>query len=482
MLRVVDKEGHSPRMVDKLSESPFVLGYIAANVERARPGKESLLVGSTAPVDTKKKLPLRSSSTQGSSSPRKPLSGSTVLRTPESHSPWSTSAYPGDRRGLGEHVLNQQPLKNALEAAPAASGRDCESNAGPPFTVDPHEINEKVRAMLAATEALKPSSPQSRAPGSPKLSQMVPSVLSKVSNVWERISSRPSTSVGRVRGKLRKHPSQQQVACTEFTETKPSGSALADEERAPSQCARSVHRGTKSAQGKAQATVGDEAACECLAVPVALSQGYQPTDVFTDTSRCAPSPGYPKTQQVVEIGAMREDAAMTHVHDPFQTEEGFELNLEDRVLSTAPIGSSTPRGQSNTGSVESSAGDSANASSEAQVKLARVVFKLGADGATWGPARQVTLRPSESRTTVAETRPPAMGPRSRVGHIRGEIRGERVKKHPSPSKGDLEELEMALERYRPCEEPQPEDDVDEPLGLPQRIRGKRSLPWTATGW
>lgn len=322
--------------------------------------------------------------------------------------------------------------------------------------------------MLAATKALKPSPPHPRASASPKVAQAVHAkVFSKVSNVWERINSKPSTPLERVRSKLRKQPWQDQANHPVLVETKSPSFAFDHEERAPTRSETRLSQRNKLAKGKAQAAPGGIAARESIALPVPLLQA----DQLANVSRRPQEQGFFQRQRVSEIEAPGDDAieALSHdLQDPFRTEAGFELNLEDRILSTAPIGSSTPRAQSNVGSMASSTEDSANnASSEAQLKLARVVFQLGQDGAARGQARQVMLRPSESRKTVAEAEPVApqlYRPRSRVSHIRGI---ERVKKHPSPSKRDLEELELALQRYGPFGESEPEVDIDEPSGPKQ---------------
>lgn len=81
-----------------------------------------------------------------------------------------------------------------------------------------------------------------------------------------------------------------------------------------------------------------------------------------------------------------------------------------------------------------------------------MVVRLGDDRVTRAPVRQVTLRSAGSACSAGQlagqASPAGSSPRGRIGVIKGD---ERVKKHSSPSKKDLEDLEAALQRYLPSE-------------------------------
>ncbi|EQL03761.1 hypothetical protein OCS_00530 [Ophiocordyceps sinensis CO18] len=458
------KDNQSPRPPGGAPMSPFSMHPISSNDDRALSTRESLPGKNRAARDTRM-LPAQSSSSQLPAGSRKQprASGLTGLRPGSQRLTFGSPNSHGDIGGRSAHQPPRPVLGEVLDP-------NLRGTAAPSCMVNADEINEKVRAMLAATEALKPSPPQPRAFSSSKMSQTVHArVFNKVSNVWERINSKPSTPVERVRSKLRKQPWQDQATRPVVPETKPPDFALADEGRTPTASSETrLNRGNKLTKRNAQAGSGGAAARESAAAPFAPLQTDQLADVFFDERRC-PQSQRRREPETENTGDNAAEAGFGDFADPFQTEVGFELNLEDRILSTAPIGSSTPRARSKAGSMGNSTDDSANASSEAQVNLARVVFRFGEDGAARGQARQVTLRPSESRRTMVDAEPvasQAMRRKSRVSQLRG---CERVKKHPSPSKRDLEELELALQRYGPFEESKLKDDVNEPLETKGRL-------------
>ncbi|PHH85225.1 hypothetical protein CDD83_737 [Cordyceps sp. RAO-2017] len=340
------------------------------------------------------------------------------------------------------------------EEASRASQTSQRGSPVSPLAPTAEEINEKVMAMLAATEALKPRAAPSRASTTPKLSQMVPArVLTKVSNAWDRFHHKPSTPEHRARRKLRKRSVPGGLAragLVEANQTRPGdgGPPLTLSSKVRS------HEDKSSAKRKAQEGPGSPAPRKPVAVSCSRLRVDQLADVFLDGAHRPPTPSSSQNQQASESEGSANNstrASPVVVENPFETETGFEHNLEDRILSTEPVGCSTPRSRSFAGSAVHSSDNSGtdNASSDVQVDLARLVVKTGDGGARRGPARQVTLMPSESRRAIEQAGPCRQQPtmlRNRVSHLQGH---ERVKKHPSPSKRDLEELELALQRNEP---------------------------------
>ncbi|PHH72095.1 hypothetical protein CDD82_6177 [Ophiocordyceps australis] len=257
------------------------------------------------------------------------------------------------------------------------------------------EINEKVRAMLAATEALKPTNSPTDA--SSKMSRIAPSrMLTKVTNAWERLYSRPSTP-----------------------QTKDGNKRL-----------RRGDPDTPEAQAR-------------------LSVGSQEEAVVGDKNRANKNKGYHHKQRASGSSLATNNqvqACPQNPQSPFDSEKGFEYNLQDRILTEAPIGYSTPRAQSQDGACAIGSADGSaveHDSSEMQVDVAREV-KMGQEGATRGQARQLTLKPSQSTRNVRKpVQVHHVLSRNRTNPAKG---CDMVKKHPSPSKEDLEELEQALQR------------------------------------
>lgn len=202
--------------------------------------------------------------------------------------------------------------------------------------------------------------------------------------------------------------------------------------------------------------------------PVTVACKSLRTGQATDVSSGEPTPQNPRSAEgwrVFEAETGLNDAAKTSPRtpeSPFETEVGFEHNLEDRILSTLPVGSSTPRARSCQESATNSIDDSGDEviSSAVQVDLARVAVRLGDDDLARTPARKVTLKSSESKRVVkpaGQLRPEALRSNDRLGSLRG---SERVKKHPSPSKKELKELEQAFQRYKALLGTETEVDID----------------------
>ncbi|PNY23847.1 Uncharacterized protein TCAP_06219 [Tolypocladium capitatum] len=332
-----------------------------------------------------------------------------------------------------------------LDAQPVSAGGMGTSNSKQKDTVvsggmvDADEINEKVMAMLAATDALKPKTSEPKASSATKMSRM------------DRFASRPSTPDARIRGKLRKQPAQGGADGHFASATAPRSP---EDARRPSTNSMDIcpDKGINLNKRKVQKILCGSADRK----PATVAYKSLRTGQATDVSSGELTPQTPRSAEdwrVFETEAGLDDAAKTDPRapqGPFETEVGFEHNLEDRILSTPPVGSSTPRALSCRESGTDSIDDSEDeiVSSAVQVDLARVPVRLGDDDAATTPVRKVTLKSNESKRVVkaaGQLRPEALRSNDRLGSLRG---SERVKKHPSPSKKELQELEQAFQRKK----------------------------------
>ncbi|ODA80303.1 hypothetical protein RJ55_03261 [Drechmeria coniospora] len=327
------------------------------------------------------------------------------------------------------------------------------------------EISQKVMLMLAATDALKPKSAQGITSSASKISRMVPTkVLTKVSTAWERFSAKSSTPEPASGAKLGIKPREEakDTAMSEWAST----NAVCHGRHSTDSIERSIHDANFHKR-KMQKVLGGSAIRKANSVSRKPPQPGEAIEVSVGEPTTVQAP--PAANYQWDISGAGIDNGATAAGEtaecPFESEVGFEHDLEDRILSTEPTGSSTPRARSLRGSIATSLTDSAQSlHSDVQVRLARVVIKLG-DGKLAGtPAREVMLKPSQSggvvrMATAGQVRPrETLNAGNRVSYVKGD---ERVKKHPSPSKQQLEELEVGLQRYFPPEAPAPDLDVDQ---------------------
>ncbi|UNI20676.1 hypothetical protein JDV02_006744 [Purpureocillium takamizusanense] len=363
--------------------------------------------------------------------------------------------------------------ESGLEPFPAFdenAGLSRPPHAGQPTTspvVDADEIERKVSAMLAATQALKPKTPHPKGAAASKVSRMVPSVLAKMSNAWDRLSSRPATPESTEAAKIRKEAIRHNV----------DGPALRSTTHIPAPPAHistettALRRteGTNLNKRKAQRIPGANMSGKLTS----SARKSLKTDQAVDVSGGEPTALQPPSdlevwRMFVEMGEAGDPARMAaHGSDcPFGSEAGFEQNLEDRILNTQPTGSSTPRPGSPCKSSNASDPKSAYPSegeslaSDVKVNLAKVAVKLGDDEAR-ATIRQVDVKQSASVKGTALASGADRRAKSnvfdRINAIKGE---ERQKKHPSPSKQELENLELALQWYLPLKATKPDPHVD----------------------
>ncbi|TFB02049.1 hypothetical protein CCMA1212_005806 [Trichoderma ghanense] len=340
---------------------------------------------------------------------------------------------------------------NVMDGAPRILLQGDMTSQGCAVAASADEIQEKVCAMLAATDALKPSPSQARPRKSPvsKMTRMTPSrMLAKVSSAWDRWQVKPSnTSAAKPRAKLTKQPIRHDpngplTSHPVFHSPPLQRSSLIDTIEIR------LNEGDNLNRKKVQQMVGGRVTRK----PVANDGNALRSGRSLDDDPFAESAPYHHPNSFENGAKMKimlgPSVSSLLIIDPFEAEKGFESNLEDRILSSSPVCASTPRihlhrVQTPTG------GESVNehcSKVPTQMSLEKMTTDFSAypsqEAVSLGkaPDQEVQLRPLPSTDRIA------------VGFLRDApsldaCHGKWSKKHPSPSKRDLEELEIAFRCY-----------------------------------
>lgn len=256
--------------------------------------------------------------------------------------------------------------------------------------------------MLAATSALKPVTPTSSITKSVR-----PRMLVRVSDAWDRVSSpRGSINDNKARRKLKKqsylapNPAQSD-ACTQLP--------------AVSNVEMRVNEGHNLSRQKVQKMVGGSIARK----PVAGVCHEPRPDISEEHLQNMESSI--DSMALLEVSFESDDGEIpTNYSDPFASEPDFDSHLDDSILSLSPSGASTPRNEvSNLGGFVSSEQHSPTK----QIKSSSPQY--------------ARLQRRHLDSKVIPT----------YGNEQTLVLGKRVKKHPSPSKTALEDLEKAFQGY-----------------------------------
>lgn len=309
------------------------------------------------------------------------------------------------------------------------------------------EIQEKVCAMLAATDTLKPSSSQPRKSPIAKMARMTPSrMLAKVSNAWDRLQVKSSNSATKPRAKLTKQPIQED----------PNG-PLTSHPVFPSPPRRRnslidtieirLNEGDNLNRRKVQQMVGGYVARK----PVAnngktLRSGQSMEDPFAEPA-LGHSPSVARHQPNLKV-MVGSSATSLLIINPFEAERGFESNLEDRILSSSPVCASTPRVHLHR--VQTPALEDTLDEQCSKLPTQLSPEKVTTDLTVYQSQEAVSFKKTPNQS--AQIRPLSDTDRVGVGSIRegpplDAPDRKWTKKHPSPSKRDLEQLEVALHCY-----------------------------------
>ncbi|KAL7823246.1 hypothetical protein V8C26DRAFT_418360 [Trichoderma gracile] len=340
---------------------------------------------------------------------------------------------------------------NVMDGAPRILLQGDMASQGCAVAASADEIEEKVCAMLAATDALKPSPPQAQPRKSPvsKVTRMTPSrMLAKVSSAWDRWQVKSSsTPAAKPRAKLTKQPIRHDpngplTSHPVFHSPPLQRSSLIDTIEIR------LNEGDNLNRKKVQQMVGGRVARKPVANDGnALRSGRSmDDDPFAEPAPHLPPSGVEsRAKMKIMLGP---SVSSLLIIDPFEGEKGFESNLEDRILSSSPVCASTPRIHLHRVQTPA-AGDSVHE------HCSKLQTQMGLEEMS----TDMFVCPSQEAVCVgkvhdqeAQLRPLTTTDRIAVGYLRDApsldaCQPKWSKKHPSPSKRDLEELEIAFRCY-----------------------------------
>ncbi|EEU45081.1 uncharacterized protein NECHADRAFT_93591 [Fusarium vanettenii 77-13-4] len=285
----------------------------------------------------------------------------------------------------------------------------------------PEDINQKLHAMLAATNALKPSPPRRTNSSASKLTRMVPAkVFAKVSNAWDRLHAKSSPQETGTPGKV-SHSGQD----NDKSDRLESGLISSPSNMSPiSTIEIRLNEGDNLNKRKVQRIVGGQVSRKPVADDgKSLRSGKSLDDPFSEGGGWRTPTSF---ESRLKKGADNDQSAIPPLpRNPFESEKEFDDNIKDRILKSTPVGSSTPRIR-----VERISASSSDQSPALQApKLIQ---------------KQTSLRPAGT-TLVESVNEARKGWEKAMGT--DAFGSKRVKKHPSPSKEALESLEMAFRKY-----------------------------------
>ncbi|KAL6907062.1 hypothetical protein GGI43DRAFT_420863 [Trichoderma evansii] len=312
---------------------------------------------------------------------------------------------------------------------------------------NPDDIQEKVCAMLAATDALKPSSSQPRKSPASKMSRMTPSrMLAKVSSAWGRLQVKSSNSGSKPRVKLTDQPIEEDIDGPLTSHPVFSSPIL---RRTPLIDAIEIrlNEGDNLNRKKVQQMVGGCVPRKPVANDgKALRSSQSIDDPFAEPSLLhSPNLIENHANLKIMIGSNRTSLLII---DPFEAERGFDSNLEDSILSSSPVCASTPRihlHRLQTPTMDDSLDEQCS-----KLPTQTSLEKMTTDLTVYQSQEAVSLGKTPSQS--GHMRPLPKSDRLKVGLMRDKpsldaCTTKWTKKHPSPSKRDLEELEIAFRCY-----------------------------------
>ncbi|UKZ57656.1 hypothetical protein TrVGV298_011516 [Trichoderma virens] len=311
------------------------------------------------------------------------------------------------------------------------------------------EIQEKVCAMLAATDALKPSPSQPRKSPIAKMTRMTPSrVLAKVSSAWDRWQVKSSSGGAKPRVKLTKQPAQEDPPNGPLTSHPVFVSPALQRTSLIDTIEIRLNEGDNLNRKKVQQIVGGRVARKPVANDgkTLRSGRSMDDDPFAEpTLYRSPSAIDKHPNMKIMVGS---NTASLLIIDPFEAEKGFENNLEDRILSSSPVCASTPRihlHRVQTPTLEDSL-DEQCSKLPTQISLE----KMTTDLTVYQSQEAISFRKSPDQS--GQMRPLPNSDRMAVELMRSGssmdmCNAQWTKKHPSPSKRDLEQLEIAFRCY-----------------------------------
>ncbi|KAH6899969.1 hypothetical protein B0T10DRAFT_570355 [Thelonectria olida] len=359
---------------------------------------------------------------------------------------------------------------------------------------DPDEITQKLQAMLAATNALKGSATHVPNPPASKLTRMVSTskMFAKVSHAWDRLQSKApfespkSRDTEEARAQI-ESPGELLRPIISPLHSPPAASPISTIEIR-------LNEGDNLNKKKVQRIVGGHVPRK----PVAddgkslrtcepLRSGKSLDDPFSETGRGRTPTSF---ETRLKRESRKEDDSIHPLPynqfepcNPFESEKEFDNDIENRILSITPVGSSTPRIRVHrvpTPSPDDSplAHHLMSTSLTIDSMLDGVSIKLEREELS-----QARLLPFAS---VKASDRKLVDPTARIRRFGGitagaDARGANgVKKHPSPSKEALEDLEQAFRKYACLRAAARSEEIDElatsfvSLAPPSRHKNRRA--------
>ncbi|KAL7936651.1 hypothetical protein V8C35DRAFT_332919 [Trichoderma chlorosporum] len=338
---------------------------------------------------------------------------------------------------------------NVMDGAPRILLQNELASQGLAVTAGADEIQEKVCAMLAATDALKPPLSHPRKSPISKMTRMTPSrVLAKVSSAWDRWQVKSSSGEAKPRAKLTKQPAQEDHPNGPLTSHPVFTSPAIQRISLIDTIEIRLNEGDNLNRKKVQQMVGGRVARKPVANDgkTLRSGRSMDDDPFAEPAPYR-SPGAIEKHPRLKIMVGRNAASLLII-DPFEAEKGFESNLEDRILSSSPVCASTPRihlHRAQTPTLDDTLDDQGS-KLPTQISLEKVTTDL----TVYQSQEAISCKGSPNQEEQMKSLPAT--DRITIGVIRGgsslDARNTQwTKKHPSPSKRDLEELEIAFRCY-----------------------------------
>ncbi|KAL6856476.1 hypothetical protein J3F83DRAFT_763959 [Trichoderma novae-zelandiae] len=338
---------------------------------------------------------------------------------------------------------------NVMDGAPRILLQGDMDSQGCAAAASADEIQEKVCAMLAATDALKPSPSQQRKSPISKVTRMTPSrMLAKVSSAWDRWQVKSSsTAAAKPRAKLTKQPIREDPNGP-LTSHPVFHSPSVRRESFIDTIEIRLNEGDNLNRKKVQQMVGGRVPRKPVANDgKALRSGRSmDDDPFAEPAPYL-DPGVVENRPTMKIMFGPRVSSLLII-DPFEAEKGFESNLEDRILSSSPVCASTPR-------VHLQRVQAPTIEDSVDEECSKVPTQMSLEKMT----TDMTVYPSQEAMSLRKT--PDQGAQLRrlpntdriaIGFLRDApsldaCHSKWTKKHPSPSKRDLEELEIAFQCY-----------------------------------
>ncbi|KAG5928562.1 hypothetical protein E4U42_000432 [Claviceps africana] len=312
------------------------------------------------------------------------------------------------------------------------------------FPATSEEIYHKVVQMVAATDALKPTTPVRRATDSRESAQAPQS--RGLAKILGRICSKSASPESEVFKKRSKPRNGEKDALLTRSASQPDWARPA-----VSSTEIRLNEDQNLERDKVQQMMGVHSICR--PVNPTRMRGHSCNGQFVTESM--PEGGQQGLAQPTQAHRHGSRHASWSSANPFDSEEDFECDLDQGILHASPAGSSTPRiriHRSSDPSPSNSSIQDLSGGSLGQVNVAKVV-RIG----TRDRMNEATIRQVTFQTAPLDSRPSSWGEGLRPGEETGN-----AKKHPSPSKRDLEELERAFRQYElPATAYQDGDDADE---------------------